>query len=201
MVKVKIIEQDVFNIADKETRSRGFVVKPIRYNTVKAEKIIDYCASSTMVPKPYVAASMEALSHGIQHFLLNGHSVEIPGLGIFNATISYKTARTSADAGLEQVKQLNVRFLPCRELKEAIGNAELELEGIYALVGEVPGLPNADGTPGEPQKVYQRIAKNSDYVLDTDGDNTEDGDNTGDDNTGGTTPGGNGGNTGGDLEG
>jgi nucleoid DNA-binding protein len=194
MIKVKIIEQDVFNIADKETRSRGFVVKPIRYNTVKAEKIIDYCASSTMVPKPYVAASMEALSHGIQHFLLNGHSVEIPGLGIFNVTISYKTARTSADAGLEQVKQLNVRFLPCRELKEAIGNAELELEGIYALVGEVPGLPNADGTPGEPQKVYQRISKNSDYVLDDDETDTETG---GGNNTGGGT----GGNNGDDLVG
>lgn len=194
MVKVKIIEQDVFNIADKETRSRGFVVKPIRYNTVKAEKIIDYCASSTMVPKPYVAASLEALSHGIQHFLLNGHSVEIPGLGIFNVTISYKTARTSADAGLEQVKQLNVRFLPCRELKEAIGNAELELEGIYALVGEVPGLPNADGTPGEPQKVYQRISKNSDYVLDDDDTDTETG---GGNNTGGGT----GGNNGDDLVG
>jgi len=194
MVKVKIIEQDVFNIADKETRSRGFVVKPIRYNTVKAEKIIDYCASSTMVPKPYVAASLEALSHGIQHFLLNGHSVEIPGLGIFNVTISYKTARTSADAGLEQVKQLNVRFLPCRELKEAIGNAELELEGIYALVGEVPGLPNADGTPGEPQKVYQRISKNSDYVLDDDETDTETG---GDNGTGGGT----GGNNGDDLVG
>lgn len=194
MVKVKIIEQDVFNIADKETRSRGFVVKPIRYNTVKAEKIIDYCASSTMVPKPYVAASMEALSHGIQHFLLNGHSVEIPGLGIFNVTISYKTARTSADAGLEQVKQLNVRFLPCRELKEAIGNAELELEGIYALVGEVPGLPNADGTPGEPQKVYQRISKNSDYVLDDDDTDTETGGGNG-------TGGGTGGNNGGDLVG
>lgn len=189
MVKVKIIEQDVFNIADKETRSRGFVVKPIRYNTVKAEKIIDYCASSTMVPKPYVAASLEALSHGIQHFLLNGHSVEIPGLGIFNVTISYKTARTSADAGLEQVKQLNVRFLPCRELKEAIGNAELELEGIYALVGEVPGLPNADGTPGEPQKVYQRISKNSDYVLDDDDTETETGGGNG---TGGGTGGDNG---------
>jgi nucleoid DNA-binding protein len=194
MIKVKIIEQVVFNIADKETRSRGFVVKPIRYNTVKAEKIIDYCASSTMVPKPYVAASMEALSHGIQHFLLNGHSVEIPGLGIFNVTISYKTARTSGDAGLEQVKQLNVRFLPCRELKEAIGNAELELEGIYALVGEVPGLPNADGTPGEPQKVYQRISKNSDYVLDDDDTDTETG---GDNNTGGGT----GGNNGDDLVG
>ena len=194
MVKVKIIEQDVFNIADKETRSRGFVVKPIRYNTVKAEKIIDYCASSTMVPKPYVAASLEALSHGIQHFLLNGHSVEIPGLGIFNVTISYKTARTSADAGLEQVKQLNVRFLPCRELKEAIGNAELELEGIYALVGEVPGLPNADGTPGEPQKVYQRISKNSDYVLDDDDTDTETGGGNG---TGGDT----GGNNGDDLVG
>ena len=194
MVKVKIIEQDVFNIADKETRSRGFVVKPIRYNTVKAEKIIDYCASSTMVPKPYVAASLEALSHGIQHFLLNGQSVEIPGLGIFNVTISYKTARTSADAGLEQVKQLNVRFLPCRELKEAIGNAELELEGIYALVGEVPGLPNADGTPGEPQKVYQRISKNSDYVLDDDDTDTETGGGNG---TGGDT----GGNNGDDLVG
>lgn len=194
MLKVKIIEQDVFNIADKETRSRGFVVKPIRYNTVKAEKIIDYCASSTMVPKPYVAASLEALSHGIQHFLLNGHSVEIPGLGIFNVTISYKTARTSADAGLEQVKQLNVRFLPCRELKEAIGNAELELEGIYALVGEVPGLPNADGTPGEPQKVYQRISKNSDYVLDDDDTEAETGGGNG---TGGNT----GGNNGDDLVG
>ena len=76
----------------------------------------------------------------------------------------------------------------------------MELEGIYVIIDEIPGVPNADGTPGETRKVYQRIAKNSDYSLDDDDVDSDEGGSSG--TTGGDTdpnPGNGGG--GGDLEG
>ena len=199
MIEIKVIEQTVFNVVDKETKSNGFVVKPLRYSTIKSNQILEHCASMAMVPKTYVAATVEALSQSIKHYLLNGHSVEIPGLGIFSTSISYNVVTNSKDAGLEQIKQINVRFLPSSDLKEAIKNAEVELEGIYVIIDEIPGIPNADGTPGEPQNVYQRITKNSEYSLaddDIDDGEGESGETTG----GGSNP--NPGNGGGaDLEG
>ena len=199
MIEIKVIEQTVFNVVDKETKSNGFVVKPLRYSTIKSNQILEHCASMAMVPKTYVAATVEALSQSIKHYLLNGHSVEIPGLGIFSTSISYNVVTNSKDAGLEQIKQINVRFLPSSDLKEAIKAADVELEGIYVIIDEIPGIPNADGTPGEPQKVYQRITKNSEYSLaddDIDDGEGESGETTG----GGSNP--NPGNGGGaDLEG
>lgn len=200
MIQIKVIEQTVFNVMDEGTKSNGFVVKPLRYNTIKSNQILEHCASMAMVPKTYVVATVEALSQSIKHYLLNGHSVEIPGLGIFRTSVTYNVVTNSKDAGMEQIRQINVRFLPSSDLKEVIKNAEVELEGIYVIIDEIPGVPNADGTPGETRKVYQRIAKNSDYSLDDDDVDSDEGGSSG--TTGGDTdpnPGNGGG--GGDLEG
>ena len=50
------------------------------------------------------------------------------------------------DAGVEQVEEIRINFLPCKELKEAVQKADLDLVGIYAYVGDAPGLPNSDGS-------------------------------------------------------
>ena len=87
--------------------------------------------------------------------------------------------------------------MPCKELKEAIKKAEIDLVGIYAYVGEAAGLPNSDGSAGKSQKVYQLINKNDNYTIGEGSDNEEDDPSTDEGNTGNESGGGNDNNSGG----
>lgn len=168
MIKIKIVEQKTFNPKNDEKMSNAFVVRQIHNSTKRGKEVIEHCANTLMVPKTYVAASIEALALSTKQYLRDGHSVEIPGFGIFSTSIGYKSVTSSKDTGVEQVEEIRINFLPCRDLKTAIQDVEIDVEGIYAYVGEVAGLPNSDGSSGESQKVYQRIKKNDNYTVDGD---------------------------------
>ena len=168
MIKIKIVEQKTFNPKNDEKMSNAFVVRQIYNGTKRSKEVIEHCANTLMVPKTYVAASIEALALSTKQYLRDGHSVEIPGFGIFSTSIGYKSVTSSQDTGVEQVEEIRINFLPCKELKAAIQDVEIDVEGIYAYIGEVAGLPNSDGSTGENQKVYQRIKKNDNYTTNND---------------------------------
>ena len=121
------------------TNNRGVeqahVLRPIRYSTMKSDDIVEYCSSISMVPKAYIQASVVALSQCIEFFMLNGHSVEFPGLGIFSLTSNGISESDVNKAGVEQLNKLRIRFLPCTSLKDKVEAVELELDGIYDIAG------------------------------------------------------------------
>ena len=197
MLKIKIIEQKTFDKKSNNKMSNSFVVKQISNGTKRSREIVNHCASILMAPRTHVASSVEALSLSIKQYLLDGYSVEIPELGIFSTSISYKPVKSSKDAGVEQIEEIRINFLPCKELKEAIKKAEIDLVGIYAYVGEAAGLPNSDGSAGKSQKVYQLINKNDNYTIGEGSDNEEDDPSTDEGNTGNESGGGNDNNSGG----
>ena len=197
MLKIKVIEQKTFDKKDNNKMSNAFVVKQISNGIKHSKEIVNHCASILMAPRTHVASSVEALSLSIKQYLLDGYSVEIPELGIFSTSISYKPVKSSKDAGVEQIEEIRINFLPCKELKEAIKKAEIDLVGIYAYVGEVQGLPNSDGSAGKSQKVYQLINKNDNYTIGEGSDNEEDAPSTDEGNTGNESGGGNDNNSGG----
>lgn len=184
MIKIKIIEQKTFDKKSNNKMSNSFVVKQMSNGIKHSKEIVNHCARTLMVPKTYVASSVEAISQSIKHYLLDGYNVEIPELGIFSTSIGYKPVKSSKDAGVEQIEEIRINFLPCKELKEAIKKAEIDLVGIYAYVGEAAGLPNSDGSAGEVQKVYQLINKNDNYTIGEGSDNEEDDPSTDEGNTG-----------------
>lgn len=197
MIKIKIIEQKTFDKKSNNKMSNSFVVKQISNGIKHSKEIVNHCASILMAPRTHVASSVEALSLSIKQYLLDGYSVEIPELGIFSTSISYKPVKSSKDAGVEQIEEIRINFLPCKELKEAIKKAEIDLVGIYAYVGEAAGLPNSDGSAGKSQKVYQLINKNDNYTIGEGSDNEEDDPSTDEGNTGNESGGGNDNNSGG----
>ena len=197
MIRIKVIEQKSFDKDDNNKMSNAFVVKQVHNGIKHSKEVINHCASILMTPRTHVASSVEALSLSIKQYLLDGYSVEIPELGIFSTSISYKPVKSSKDAGVEQIEEIRINFLPCKELKEAIKKAEIDLVGIYAYVGEVQGLPNSDGSAGKSQKVYQLINKNDNYIIGEGSDNEEDDPSTDEGNTGNESGGGNDNNSGG----
>ena len=183
-ILVKSVEQNINYLQSGEVKS-GYLLRPVRYTTIEAEDLINTIANNSYVPKTFVGSALYGIVDAIENFLLNGHSIALPNLGILSLSCESNVAKTPADAGLSQFKKLNINFRPSVELREKLDTVDLELDGVWKCLD----LSAKD-------KVYQRINQNHDGVElpDEDGDeivepNNPNGDNN---NQGGGTSGGGG---------
>ena len=178
-ILVKSVEQNINYLQSGEVKS-GYLLRPVRYSTINAEDLIDSIANNSYVPKAFVSASLYGIMDSIENFLLNGHSIALPNLGIFSLSCESNVAKTPADAGIEQFKKLNIKFRPSTSLREKLDSVDLELDGIWKCLNL-----NAK----DEEKIYQRINQNHDGVElpDSDGDEAMEPEN-GNDNTGGNNP-------------
>ena len=179
-------EQNIYNVGGSHEISKGFILRPVRYTTMSSKDILEYCTQNSMVPPAYVAATMHALTQSIRNFLLNGHSVEFPNLGTFRITCESTATNDLELAGIRQLLDFKIRFLPSNDLKEELAKIECELEGVYEIVGERVLERDADGKPIRTEKIYSKVRGGEDKLLDEEESNTGNG-------TGGSTPGGGGG--------
>ena len=159
-ILVKAQQQPVYNLNGTGTTGLAYVLRPVRYTTMNADDIVNYCVANSVVPKTYLSAAMIAFAQCIQNFLLNGHSVEFPNLGIFSLTSSGISEADINKVGMEQLHKLNVRFLPCTELKAEVEAVTLEFDGIYDIAGEVVVGDRGDGTP-KSYKQYKKVRRGS----------------------------------------
>ncbi|MBO4500415.1 MAG: hypothetical protein J5732_09240 [Bacteroidaceae bacterium] len=162
-IVVKAQQQNVFNLGGNGEKSLAYVLRPVRYSTMGGEDIIDYCTSNSSIPRAFIGATISAVAQCIENFLLNGHNVQFPGLGTFSITTNGVSETDTGKAGVEQVNQLKIRFLPCVRLKDKVNNVSLECAGIFDLV-QTYQTTAAVGNPGDPdyvpaktQKTYIRV--------------------------------------------
>lgn len=174
-------EQNIFNVGGSQKISKGFILRPVRYTTMSSKDILEYCTQNSMVPPAYVSATMHALTQSIRNFLLNGHSVEFPSLGTFRITCESTATDNLELAGIRQLVDFKIRFLPSTDLKEDLAKIDCELEGVYEIVGERVLERDADGTPIRTEKLYSKIKGGEAEIIDITDDNEDDDDE--DDNT------------------
>ena len=181
-ILVKSVEQNINSLQSGEVKS-GYMLRPVRYSTIEANDLIDTIADNSYVPRAFVSATLYGIVDAIENFLLNGHSIALPNLGILSLSCESNVAKTPADAGIEQFKKMNINFRPTTELREKLDTVDLELEGIWKCLD----LSAKD-------KVYQRITTNHDGVElpDGDGDEVIEPENPENNNPGGGTSGGGG---------
>ena len=158
-IVVKAQQQNVHNLNGSGITVPAYVLRPVRYTTMKAADILNYCSANSIVPKTYLSASLVAIAQCIETFLLNGHSVEFPNLGIFSLTSKGISEADINKVGVEQINKLNVRFLPCPQLKAEVEAVTLEFDGIYDIAGvEVVGN-RADGGKPKTYKYYKKVRR------------------------------------------
>ena len=147
-ILVKAQQQTVYNKDKSGQKSLAYVLRPVRYTTMRANDIVNYCALNSIVPKAYVHATMIAIAQCVENFLLNGHSVEFPNLGIFSLSSQGITEADAEKAGVDQLIKLRVRFLPCTTLKNLIDQVEIEFDGVYDIAEDT-----------ENGKFYRKVAR------------------------------------------
>ena len=156
-IVVKAQQQNVFNIDGKGNTGKAYVLRPVRYSTMRQNDIVDYCMKNSLVPRAYITAAMVAFVQCIENFLLNGHSVELPGLGIFYLTSNGITATDIEECGLNQIECLKVCFIPSTALKSAVAKVELEFDGVYDIAGETVLEVDDEGNPTKTRKYYKKV--------------------------------------------
>lgn len=159
-------EQNIYNVGGSHEISKGFILRPVRYTTMSSKDILEYCTQNSMVPPAYVSATMHALTQSIRNFLLNGHSVEFPNLGTFRITCESTATNNLELAGIRQLVDFKIRFLPSTDLKEDLAKIDCELEGVYEIVGERVLERDADGTPIRTEKLYSKIKGGEAEIID-----------------------------------
>ena len=162
-----------------------YVLKHSSSGIIDEKEVVNFCHNHTQIPRATISAAMDSCLQTIGHYLALGHSVKLGDVGIFYITADARTVDSNTEAGLGQLRNVNVRFRPSSELQDLVRKADKECEGVYRIVDY-------------DKKIYEKIGTSS-----LDGSGTGSGaDSNGDagNNSSGGGTGGSGGG-GGDLEG
>ena len=128
-----MIKKGQFKIGYKARRigyndTEKLVGKANRYSTIDYDSVVGYAAKAAAVPESSIDMSMEARFDGMNYFVLNGHSVQIPNLGTFSLVVSAKSTGSEAEFTADfskNLRSIKIRFLPDPELKAMIANTAI----------------------------------------------------------------------------
>ena len=151
-------QQGVYNLNGDDRMAKGYVLQAVRYNTMRGEDIINYCCANSYIPRAYLVATLEAIAECFSNYLLNGHSVELPWLGIFSLAVSSRAVADAGETGLGQLEKISLRYRPCREIREQLKRVSMEFDGAYDIAGEVAVATDGEGNVTRKRKVYKRVS-------------------------------------------
>lgn len=97
-----------------------YVMKVNHYSTIDAEKIIQYASDTSQIPKGVMRASWEAIGGIITSWVLEGHIVEIPGLGNIRAEVRAKARTDANDVSADDNFRRKLLLTPTKEIKDAL---------------------------------------------------------------------------------
>lgn len=91
-----------------------YMIRAIRYSTISGDELVDAASRNSQVNKGVLRSATNAVLNEFHNFLMNGHSVELPGIGYFRFSFSAKAPETLAELkekGVE-IKQKRVLYRP-----------------------------------------------------------------------------------------
>ena len=97
-----------------------YVMKVDHYSTLGAEKIIRYASETCGIPKAALRQAWEALGSVITAWVLEGHIVEIPGLGNIRAEVRAKAQYKPGDVTESDIFRRKLLLTPTKEIKDAL---------------------------------------------------------------------------------
>ena len=118
--------QQVIKVGERKGEEM-FVMKVEHYNTMDAEKIINYAAETYCIPRGMLRASWEAIGQVVGTWALEGHIVEIPGLGNIRAEVRAKAQKEAKDVSVDDVFRRKLLLTPTKAIKDQLNATTLDI--------------------------------------------------------------------------
>ena len=175
MIKLISKQQPKTKIGTEEKELK-YVLNLVLSGRISEKEVIEFACKHTGMQPTMVKAAIESCLQIVELYIALGYSVKLGDLGTFYPTIDSKAVDSNTEAGLSQLKKVNIRFRPNSELIEKVNKADKELKGVFKIVDYE-------------RKFYEEVGRK------------DIGDTTGNDGSGNSDGGGGGSSSGGDLEG
>lgn len=102
-----------------------YVTSAVHYHRIESEDLLEAAARNSGINEATIYAGMKAVLNEFENFLLNGHSVQVPLLGTFRASVNAKGVDTNEEAGAQTVYRRRIIYTPSKKLKEKLNNMSL----------------------------------------------------------------------------
>ena len=89
----------------KEGKPVTYKAQQVTYPTIKSKDLLAYAANAANVPLANIECCVQGLIEAINYFVLNGHAVQLEGLGSFSPRINSKTTQNPDEVGAEPSRQ------------------------------------------------------------------------------------------------
>lgn len=131
--------------------------KPGTCKTVDIDTLATAIQKSCAMTKGDVKHVIEALVEEVQENLANGNKVKLNQFGTFHMTFCCPGVATSAECTVKNIKRVNIRFVPDKELKlvnnshaatRSPANVTFALEKLEDKEGGSPDGGNSGGNSG-----------------------------------------------------
>ena len=125
-------------------KKEGYVSRAVTYSKIDGEDVLELAAQNSGINQAQLSAAMYAIRQSFINFLLNGHSVELPGVGIFRVGVNAKMVDEAAKVSVDQIYRRKIHFLPATALKDKLIRISFSTDPMETVVEET--------TPTEPDE-------------------------------------------------
>ena len=101
-------------------KKEGYVSRAVTYSKIDGEDVLEYASQNSGINQAQLSAAMYAIRQSFINFLLNGHSVELPGVGIFRVGVNAKMVDEATKVSVDQIYRRKIHFLPSTVLKDRL---------------------------------------------------------------------------------
>ena len=112
----------------KEDKPTVYKIQICRGRVVKEADLIAYAAGAAHVPESTMITAKHAIFEAINYFVLNGHAVQLEGLGSFSPRINSKTTQNPEEVGAELITRKYIKFNPSGEIQALCAAENISFE-------------------------------------------------------------------------
>ena len=127
----------------------GYVSRAVTYSKIDGDEVLELAAQNSGINQAQLSAGMYAIRQSFINFLMNGHSVELPGVGIFRVGVNAKMVDDAAKVSVDQIYRRKIHFLPSTALKDKLIRISFSTDPAETASTEEPETP----APGDPEDV------------------------------------------------
>lgn len=119
---MNIVKMAPIKRKNPKTGKMAWYLQKRKYDTISSKELVEAMARNTGIPVAKVAMATDAIVKQLKNFLLNGHSVNIIGLGTFSPRIKSRPSTTKDAVSADNVKALLLKFRPQTDIREDMKN-------------------------------------------------------------------------------
>lgn len=148
---MNIVKMAPIKRKNPKTGKVAWYLQKRKYDTISSKELVEAMARNTGIPVAKVAMATDAIVKQLKNFLLNGHSVNIIGLGTFSPRIKSRPSDSKDAVTADNVKALLLKFRPQTDIREDMKNTV----GYEVIHSDITGTAPAP----VPEDPYQGVTK------------------------------------------